>query len=269
MLLRTTAGPRVDRTGRRESAPPFAHMTAPHDSSHDVRHDVRHDSRQRPLSRRRLLLGAAAGIGAGAVALDRLGAPLASAIDPELLALDEPGTALHVADRLGAPPRAPLSNPIDTGEIEPPPPGMLMFPVDPASDCYVLDNFGDARGTSRLHVGVDILGSRFQPIYAVADGELVDWYTNTGTAGYGWKLYDAATDTTYKYFHCEPDQNGLVVGDRVRQGDVIAFVGKSGTTGVDNYHLHFEVRPGDVPVDPLPLMVVDRDACGVSAPLRA
>lgn len=210
------------------------------------------------LTRRRLLRAAAVGGGLGALGLTRLGDSLVGAVEPELLAIEDPGSALARADRLGEvrPP------------IEPPPDGMLIFPLDPESDCYVLDNFGDGRGCCRTHEGVDIMGSRFQPVYAVADGVLTKRYTNTGTAGWGWTLYDEVADTHYKYFHCEEDANGFVEGDSVQLGDIIGYVGKSGTYGVDNYHLHFEVRPGNVPVDPLPLLVVDDSICGVSPPIR-
>jgi len=215
------------------------------------------------FSRRRLFVGLVAGVGAAAIA--RSTSPLASAVAPGGLSVDAPASALVSADRIGRPS---YPNGIDAGLIDRPPAGKLIFPLAPASDCYVLDNFGDARGCCRLHEGVDILGSRFQPVYAVTDGVLEEWYTNTGTAGWGWKLYDESTDTYYKYFHCQPDQNGRAVGQRVRRGDVIAFVGKSGTSGEDNYHLHFEVRPSNVPVNPLPLLDVDTDICGVSPPIR-
>jgi murein DD-endopeptidase MepM/ murein hydrolase activator NlpD len=146
---------------------------------------------------------------------------------------------------------------------------MLRFPLDPASDCYVLDNFGDCRdGCSRFHEGVDIMGSKGQPVYAVADGLLKQRYTNTGTAGWGWTLVDEDNDVTYRYFHCDEDANGLIEGDRVSEGDVIGYVGKSGTFGVDNYHLHFEVRPGGTAIDPLPLLFIDTDVCDVSEPIK-
>ncbi len=172
--------------------------------------------------------------------------------------LDEPGTALRTAERvsLRPPPAAPV------------PDGMLMFPVSPGTDCYVLDNFGDARGTDRLHEGLDIMGSAGRPVYAVASGVLTKRYTNTGTAGWGWTLYDASSRTTYKYFHLAEDAGGFVEGSSVTIGDTIGYVGNSGTFGEENFHLHFEVRPNNVATDPLPLLVVDRNACGVSAPIR-
>jgi murein DD-endopeptidase MepM/ murein hydrolase activator NlpD len=170
--------------------------------------------------------------------------------------LNEAGTALETAERLALRP-------------PPVPAGKLLFPVAPGSDCYILDNFGDARGPTRVHEGVDIMGSAGFPVFAVVSGVLTQRYTNTGTAGWGWTLYDASTKTTYKYFHLAEDSLGLAVNSRVSVGQTIGYVGNSGTSGVDNFHLHFEVRPNNVAVDPLPLLVVDRKACGVSPPLRS
>jgi murein DD-endopeptidase MepM/ murein hydrolase activator NlpD len=213
------------------------------------------DEREPRSSRRRFLgtmLGAACACGFAAAST---ATPQARA-EGSIARLDEPGTALQTAERLSLRP-------------PPVPEGKLMFPVSPASDCYVLDNFGDARGSTRLHEGVDIMGSRGMPVFAVASGVLTQRYTNTGTAGWGWTLYDASTKTTYKYFHLAEDAVGLTVGSSVSVGDTIGYVGNSGTAGEDNFHLHFEVRPNNVAVDPLPLLVVDPKACGVSPPIRA
>ena len=51
-------------------------------------------------------------------------------------------------------------------------------------------------------------------------------------------------------------------------GAVIGYVGSSGTSSDTNFHLHFEVRPGNVAVDPLPLLTIDTQACRVSPPIR-
>jgi len=186
----------------------------------------------------------------------------AADVAAEVTELNDPGLAIQPADRLGV--------------VEPPPPptpdGLLIFPLDPESDCYILDNFGDARGTTRLHEGIDIMGSEGQPVLAVAEGVLIKRYTNTGTAGWGWTLYDESADTTYKYFHMGEDTNELEEGDAVELGEIIGYVSDSGTTA-GNFHLHFEVRRGEgsdtTPEDPLPLLSVDNDVCGISEPLRA
>ncbi len=213
------------------------------------------DEREPRSSRRRFvatMIGAACACGLAATAT---ATPRARA-EGSIARLDEPGTALETAERLSLRP-------------PPVPEGRLLFPVSPASDCYVLDNFGDARGSTRLHEGVDIMGSRGMPVFAVVAGVLTQRYNNTGTAGWGWTLYDASTKTTYKYFHLAEDAAGLSVGSSVSAGQTIGYVGNSGTTGEDNFHLHFEVRPNNVAVDPLPLLVVDPKACGVSPPIRA
>ncbi len=70
------------------------------------------------------------------------------------------------------------------------------------------------------------MGSAGRAVYAVADGVLTQRYTNTGTAGWGWTLYVAATNTSYKYFHLAEDANGLVQGAKVSRGDVLGFVGE-------------------------------------------
>lgn len=214
-------------------------------------HDTGHELEPRS-SRRRFL-----GVLLGAACACRLAveaAPRALA-EGSIARLDEPGTALRTAERLALRPPAV-------------PEGMLMFPVSPASDCYVLDNFGDARGSTRLHEGVDIMGSAGQPVVAVVSGVLTKRYTNTGTAGWGWTLYDASTRTTYKYFHLDEDPAGLVEGGPVTAGQPIGYVGSSGTSGDANFHLHFEVRPRNVAVDPFPLITIDRDVCDVSPPIR-
>ena len=224
----------------------------------DAHDDARSDDlsgRPRALTRRRAIATLAA-TAFGAATFARSPASASGSLSQ---ALSGPGEALEPAERLG----------VQRPSVTPAPPGKIIFPLDPGSDCYILDNFGDSRaGGTRLHVGVDIMGSRGRAVLAVADGVLTKRYTNTGTAGWGWALYDDANDIVYKYFHCAEDAVGLVVGDRVRLGDVIGYVGKSGTFGVDNYHLHFEMRPGDRPIDPLPRIHVDNE-CGISPPIRA
>jgi murein DD-endopeptidase MepM/ murein hydrolase activator NlpD len=208
---------------------------------------------------------AALAVAAGAVCLG-LGS-LVSAQEAGTAAtvrLDAPGTALRTAERLSL---RPDPAKLPAGTPRPAPEGFLIFPVDPGSDCYVLDNFGDARGT-RSHEGLDIMGSSGRAVYAVAAGTLTKRYTNTGTAGWGWTLYDAETDTTFKYYHLTEDPNGLVEGDTVELGDVIGFVGSSGTSSAENIHLHFELRPGDVAIDPLPKLFIDTSVCTVSPPIR-
>ncbi len=223
----------------------------------------------RRFSRRHALIALAATAGAVAV-----GDTFAIGAAPD--SLDDPGSALATARRMRLTPTTTTPTtptaPGGYGAPIPPATGKLLFPVGiPAakSNIYILDNFGDCRG-ARGHAGLDILAAGGgNPIFAVADGELTQWYTNTGDAGWGWTLSVAATNTIYKYFHMQNNKNGLDVGMRVKAGDVLGFVGSSGTDSATNFHLHFEVRPNNVPTDPLPLIDVPAGIAVSPTPLHA
>jgi hypothetical protein len=206
-------------------------------------------------SRRRFLgtmLGAACACGLAATAT---ATPRARA-EGSIARLDEPGTALQTAERLSLRP-------------PPVPEGKLMFPVSPASDCYVLDNFGDARGSTRLHEGVDIMGSRDMPVFAVVVRGAHAPLHQYGHCRVG---LDALRRLDQDHLQVLPPRGGRRRPERRQLGvasQTIGYVGNSGTAGEDNFHLHFEVRPNNVAVDPLPLLVVDPKACSVSPPIRA
>jgi murein DD-endopeptidase MepM/ murein hydrolase activator NlpD len=138
------------------------------------------------------------------------------------------------------------------------PPG-LLFPIETEPRCEVLNNFG---GTSKTfgaggHQGVDIGANEGQEVYAVEDGTLYAQDTDLSSApGLGWRLH-SVTDTRYRYFHLASFAEGLEVGDQVKRGDVIGYVGDTGNATPGGWHLHFEVRPGPLwrtPVDPVPLL---------------
>lgn len=210
--------------------------------------DTRADSR---LSRRGLL--AASGVGVGAFALSRLGSVNALG----RAGLNEPGSALLPAQRIPPPTTTipPTTTtipgaPVGPLPFEPPADGEILFPivVGEGDSCGVLNNFGDTRGRPApyYHQACDIMADAGLALRAVVDGELTKRYEG---GFFGWTLYDDVDDVVYKYFHNTPDANGFVEGDRVQQGDIIGFVGDTGTSP-GNFHLHFEYRPANVPANP-------------------
>ena len=97
----------------------------------------------------------------------------------------------------------------------------------------------------RLHNGIDIPGPTGQPIYAAAAGTVV----KAGPfGGYGNAVViDHGEGLSTVYAH--QARVGTTVGATVEAGDTIGYVGSTGfSTGP---HLHFEVRTGGQPVDPL------------------
>ena len=101
--------------------------------------------------------------------------------------------------------------------------------------------------TRRLHTGVDLAARTGTPIYAAGDG-VITYYK--WQSGYGNKIeiqhvngYETA------YGHLSRFVDGLGEGSRVRQGQVIGYVGSTGqSTGP---HLHFEILINGNLVDPL------------------
>lgn len=133
----------------------------------------------------------------------------------------------------------------------------LLFPLDPFPVCEVFNNFGGYSKTfgDGGHQGVDIGAQLGQEVYAVEDGVLYRDFSSNAS-GIGWGLW-SDTDTKYRYFHLDAVADGLAVGDRVVEGQVIGYVGDTGNATSGGWHLHFEVRPGPAPhstvVDPVPL----------------
>jgi murein DD-endopeptidase MepM/ murein hydrolase activator NlpD len=98
---------------------------------------------------------------------------------------------------------------------------------------------------TRFHAGLDIGASWGSPIVAAADGEVVaaGW-----AGGYGREVRIAhGGGVVSLYGHMS--QIAAQPGTYVRAGQVIGYVGSSGlSTGP---HVHFEVRQGGQPVNPL------------------
>ncbi|MFT7600357.1 MAG: hypothetical protein ACI8TP_003298 [Acidimicrobiales bacterium] len=144
----------------------------------------------------------------------------------------------------------------------------IVFPVHPASSHLVdwSDTFGAPRGSSRSHIGVDILGERMIPLVAVADGE-VTWLRHDADRGNNLEITDSE-GWAYHYVHINNDTPGtddgsnayefafapgIVNGSEVQAGQVVAFMGDSGNAEGTAPHLHFEIeRPDGTAINPTP-----------------
>jgi murein DD-endopeptidase MepM/ murein hydrolase activator NlpD len=108
-------------------------------------------------------------------------------------------------------------------------------------------------GHLRFHTGVDLTAPVGTPVYAAAAGTVE---MATDKTGYGKHIVLRHADgySTY-YAHLSSYSSMLKSGQRVEQGQLIGFVGCTGTT--TGPHLHFETRLNDRPVDPLKLTSSD------------
>jgi hypothetical protein len=116
----------------------------------------------------------------------------------------------------------------------------FIWPLD---NCVYMSGFGIRHG--RRHDGIDLAAKGGAPIHAAADGEVV---FAKRMRGYGRLVLVKHRDNFFTaYAHNRA--NLVKKGDKVKQGQVIAKVGRSGrATG---NHVHFEVRKGQAAVDPL------------------
>lgn len=117
------------------------------------------------------------------------------------------------------------------------------FSIPVKSNFRYTSGFGPRWG--RMHNGTDFAGPIGTPIYATADGVV----THAGWAsGYGRLIkirHDFGIETRYAHLNAMDVQ----VGQRVSRGERIGAMGNSGrSTGP---HLHYEVRVGGTPVNPM------------------
>lgn len=128
--------------------------------------------------------------------------------------------------------------------------GGWLWPVD-SSFKLITTYFGYDAWRGGMHNGIDIgdSGINWANIYAAKSGTVTLVQKNY-IAGYSYGKYvviDHGGGYTTLYAHCNDIY--VSVGQWVEQGQVIASVGSTGwSTGP---HLHFEVRVGGVPKNPL------------------
>jgi murein DD-endopeptidase MepM/ murein hydrolase activator NlpD len=121
----------------------------------------------------------------------------------------------------------------------------------PVNNAIMRSGFGSRRhpilGYVKMHTGVDWATAYGTPIFASGNGvvEVAGW-----EGGYG-KYVKLKHNNGYEtaYGHMSAFAKGLEVGKRVRQGQVIGFVGSTGqSTGS---HVHYEILVNGRFVDPM------------------
>ena len=126
----------------------------------------------------------------------------------------------------------------------------LTFPVAGHSADHVISVFGDKRGKTRRHKGIDIKAPRGTAVVAVTDG-FVERIREGGSGGKQLYLRDGTGRLLY-YAHL--DDWSVEEFTAVRAGDSLGTVGDTGNARGTTPHLHFEILlgKGREAVDPLP-----------------
>jgi murein DD-endopeptidase MepM/ murein hydrolase activator NlpD len=160
---------------------------------------------------------------------------------------------LNVRQKSGMAKKAPPQAPAPGGQTRPPkqpaaPPtgvpeqysGAMRWPLD----AYIVSSeYGERWG--KIHKGMDMAAHVGEPVYAIADGEVI--YAGNGLSGYGNVVilrHDRKTTSLYAH----NSELKVKQGDQVTKGTLVALLGSTGhSTGP---HVHFEIRDGDAAVNP-------------------
>ncbi len=124
--------------------------------------------------------------------------------------------------------------------------GEFMWPV-PLSWKSISSGYGNRTlgGVKEFHRGIDIPASKGTDIYAANGGKVVTAKFHSSYGNYVVIDHGGGKSTLYAHatkLNCK-------VGDAVKRGDVVAFVGTTGNSR--GYHLHFEVRINGAHTNPL------------------
>lgn len=125
---------------------------------------------------------------------------------------------------------------------------LMRTPIDGAR---LSSGFGKRKhpilGYTKMHKGVDFAAPRGTPIYAAGDGKITSLGRNGGYGKYIRIRHNGSYSTAYAHLH--KYAKGLKSGSRVKQGQVIGYVGSTGrSTGP---HLHYEILKEGRQINPL------------------
>jgi murein DD-endopeptidase MepM/ murein hydrolase activator NlpD len=122
--------------------------------------------------------------------------------------------------------------------------GTLRWPVEAG---IISSEYGQRWG--KMHKGIDIAADTGEPVYAIADADVI--YAGDGLRGYG-NVVILRHDQQMTSLYAHNSELKVHQGDHVTQGTVISLLGSTGhSTGP---HVHFEIREGDVAVNPITLL---------------
>lgn len=141
-----------------------------------------------------------------------------------------------------APPPAPANPPAAPSEANPAAqPGRFLWPVRGV----VVSDFGPKPGGLQ-NDGVNIAAPRGTPFRAADSGTVI--YAGNELRGFG-NLLLLRHEGGYVTAYAHADELSVQRGDQVRRGQTIGRVGQTG--GVATPQLHFEIRRGTRPVNPM------------------
>ena len=90
------------------------------------------------------------------------------------------------------------------------------------------------------HEGLDFPGEVGSPVFAAADGVVVQVKNVDNSLAGKFVAIEHAGGVVSRYLHSE--KNLVTVGQRVTRGEQIATLGQTGTSGTGQAHVHFDLK---------------------------
>ncbi|PZQ89515.1 MAG: hypothetical protein DI534_06790 [Leifsonia xyli] len=118
----------------------------------------------------------------------------------------------------------------------------------------ITDGFGPraapCAGCSTYHYALDLVPGAGTPIYAIADGVVLEHEDGRGSWGNYVRIQHTINGRTVisSYAHMQTGSSPLQVGDKIGVGDFVGLVGATGQ--VTAPHLHIEIEDNGVREDP-------------------
>ena len=115
----------------------------------------------------------------------------------------------------------------------------LLIPVLGIKAQQLQDTWGAARGQGRRHEGIDIMAPRGTKVLSATEGVIADLRNNDLGGKVIWIL--GPSSSWHYYAHLDAQRSDLKVGDYVRRGEHIGFVGNTGNAQATAPHLHYGI----------------------------
>ena len=131
----------------------------------------------------------------------------------------------------------------------------LPIPVQHIKAKQLRDTWAASRSHGRLHEGIDIMAPRGTKVMSATEGLIADLRNNNLGGKVIWIMGPGGS--WHYYAHLDEHKRGLAVGDYVKKGDLIGYVGNTGNARHTAPHLHYGIYlngKGRGAVNPYPFL---------------
>ncbi|MCX8110605.1 MAG: peptidoglycan DD-metalloendopeptidase family protein [Syntrophorhabdaceae bacterium] len=121
----------------------------------------------------------------------------------------------------------------------------IGLPVSGNVTSYFGNRIHPVDGKARMHNGIDVTAKSGTPVKATADG----FVSFSGSFGAYGNVVVIEHGLGFSTLYSHNEKNVVTVGQKVKRGDIIAYVGSTGNA--QSPHVHYSVFKDGRPLDPL------------------